>query len=62
MDTVPNKVDHLFKAQLFHDRKQRAERLSESVSTRSTMPYTDFLRPIIAGNRYLNCFSFAVYL
>lgn len=22
MDTVPNKVDHLFKAQLFHDRKQ----------------------------------------
>lgn len=26
MDTVPKKVDHLFKAQVFHDRKQRAER------------------------------------
>ncbi|KAI8902037.1 isocitrate lyase [Globomyces pollinis-pini] len=48
MDTVPNKVEHLFFAQLFHDRKQREDRLSQPVSVRAKMPYTDFLRPIIA--------------
>ncbi len=47
-DTVPNKVEHLFFAQLFHDRKQREERLSQPLSVRQKMPYTDFLRPIIA--------------
>ncbi|KAH9999629.1 isocitrate lyase [Russula compacta] len=35
-NTVPNKVEHLFAAQLFHDRKQREERS------------LDYLRPIIA--------------
>ncbi|KAI0464455.1 isocitrate lyase 1 [Komagataella kurtzmanii] len=48
MDTVPNKVEHLFFAQLFHDRKQREERLSVSKQERAKLPYTDFLRPIIA--------------
>jgi isocitrate lyase len=48
MDTVPNKVEHLFFAQLFHDRKQREERMSVSPEQRSKMPYTDFLRPIVA--------------
>jgi isocitrate lyase len=48
MDTVPNKVEHLFFAQLFHDRKQREERMAASVDERAKMPYTDFLRPIIA--------------
>lgn len=48
MDTVPNKVEHLFFAQLFHDRKQREERLSQPPSVRAKMPYTDYLRPIIA--------------
>ncbi|CZR68807.1 probable Isocitrate lyase [Phialocephala subalpina] len=48
MNTVPNKVDHLFKAQLFHDRKQREERLSTRIAERDAMPNTDFLRPIIA--------------
>lgn len=48
MDTVPNKVDHLFKAQLFHDRKQREERLSVPPAERSKKPNVDYLRPIIA--------------
>lgn len=48
-DTVPRKVDHLFKAQLFHDRKQRQARLTITPpSARSSSPNTDFLRPIIA--------------
>lgn len=48
MDTVPNKVEHLFFAQLFHDRKQREDRLSKPASQRAQLPFTDFLRPIIA--------------
>jgi isocitrate lyase len=48
MDTVPNKVEHLWFAQLFHDRKQREERLNLSKEERAAKPYTDFLRPIIA--------------
>ncbi|ODV80876.1 isocitrate lyase [Suhomyces tanzawaensis NRRL Y-17324] len=48
MDTVPNKVEHLWFAQLFHDRKQREERLGLSKEQRAKTPYIDFLRPIIA--------------
>ena len=48
MDTVPNKVQHLFYAQLFHNRKQRHERMSLSKEKRSQLNYTDFMRPIIA--------------
>ncbi|KAI9885954.1 MAG: ESCRT-III subunit protein snf7 [Watsoniomyces obsoletus] len=48
MNTVPNKVNQLFMAQLFHDRKQREERLSTSPKNRSQVASTDFLRPIIA--------------
>ncbi|CAI5757517.1 unnamed protein product [Candida verbasci] len=48
MDTVPNKVEHLWFAQLFHDRKQREERLTLSKEEREKTPYIDFLRPIIA--------------
>lgn len=47
-DTVPNKVEHLWFAQLFHDRKQREERLNLSKAERAKTPYIDFLRPIIA--------------
>ncbi|CDR44255.1 CYFA0S14e01354g1_1 [Cyberlindnera fabianii] len=47
-DTVPNKVEHLWFAQLFHDRKQREERARLSPAEREKTPYTDFLRPIIA--------------
>lgn len=47
-DTVPNKVEHLWFAQLFHDRKQRAERLNMTRAQREKSPYIDYLRPIIA--------------
>ncbi|KAJ1333812.1 Isocitrate lyase family [Microdochium nivale] len=46
--TVPNKVKHLFMAQLFHDRKQRQERLSTPKSARAGVANIDYLRPIIA--------------
>ncbi|KAI9178684.1 isocitrate lyase 1 [Blastocladiella emersonii ATCC 22665] len=48
MDTVPNKVDQLFRAQMFHDRKQRAARLALPKAQRGAQPAIDFLRPIIA--------------
>ncbi len=48
MDTVPNKVEHLFFAQLFHDRKQREDRLSRPIAEREKLNYIDFMRPIIA--------------
>lgn len=47
-DTVPNKVEQLWFAQLFHDRKQREERLNLPVSKRAELKKIDFLRPIIA--------------
>ncbi|KAK3074342.1 isocitrate lyase 1 [Teratosphaeriaceae sp. CCFEE 6253] len=46
--TVPNKVQHLFKAQLFHDRKQRQERLEVPAAERSSLKNIDFLRPLVA--------------
>ncbi|KAI0134561.1 isocitrate lyase [Xylariales sp. AK1849] len=46
--TVPNKVKHLFMAQMFHDRKQRNERLSVSKTARTKLQNVDYLRPIIA--------------
>ncbi|KAL7623410.1 isocitrate lyase 1 [Parahypoxylon ruwenzoriense] len=46
--TVPNKVKHLFTAQLFHDRKQRQERLSTPKAQRPKLANVDYLRPIIA--------------
>jgi len=47
--TVPNKVNHLFMAQLFHDRKQREERVTtKSKAERSKLANIDYLRPIIA--------------
>ncbi|KAF1804563.1 isocitrate lyase [Mucor lusitanicus] len=48
MDTVPNKVEHLFFAQLFHDRKQREARLAMTPEERAKTPKIDYLRPIIA--------------
>ncbi|GAA5971877.1 hypothetical protein JCM11641_001552 [Rhodosporidiobolus odoratus] len=47
-NTVPNKVEHLFMAQLFHDRKQREARSRLSTSERAKTPYIDYLRPIVA--------------
>ncbi|KAJ1960605.1 isocitrate lyase 1 [Dispira parvispora] len=48
MDTVPNKVEHLFMAQLFHDRKQREARLSVPMAERAAQPHVDYLRPLVA--------------
>ena len=48
MDTVPNKVEHLFMAQLFHDRKQKEARMNMSKEQRLRTPYVDFLAPLIA--------------
>jgi len=47
-DTVPNKVDQLFRAQLFHDRKQFEERRHWSPEERAKTPTVDYLNPIIA--------------
>lgn len=50
MDTVPNKVEHLFKAQQFHDRKQlEARSHANSQGELDAMgPATDYLTPIVA--------------
>ncbi|KAG2271051.1 hypothetical protein Bca52824_065606 [Brassica carinata] len=47
-DTVPNKVEHLFFAQQYHDRKQREARMSMSREERAKTPFVDYLKPIIA--------------
>jgi isocitrate lyase len=47
-NTVPNKVDQLFRAQLFHARKQREERSWWPIQKQETTPSVDYLRPIIA--------------
>merc|ERR1719163_2206526 len=47
-DTVPNKVDQLFRAQLFHDRKQFEERMSMTQKDRDAKPPVDYMNPIIA--------------
>jgi len=47
-DTVPNKVDQLFRAQQFHDRKQFHERRQWSAEERATTPLVDYFNPIVA--------------
>eukprot|EP00403_Amphidinium_massartii_P021804 CAMPEP_0178399366 /NCGR_PEP_ID=MMETSP0689_2-20121128/15244_1 /TAXON_ID=160604 /ORGANISM="Amphidinium massartii, Strain CS-259" /LENGTH=548 /DNA_ID=CAMNT_0020020143 /DNA_START=102 /DNA_END=1748 /DNA_ORIENTATION=- len=47
-DTVPNKVDQLFRAQLFHDRKQYEERRRMSPEARAQKKVVDYFNPIIA--------------
>ncbi|KAF5389209.1 hypothetical protein D9757_003476 [Collybiopsis confluens] len=47
-NTVPNKVEHLFMAQLFHDRKQREERSNMSDAELAKTPIIDYLRPLVA--------------
>jgi isocitrate lyase len=46
--TVPNKVDHLFRAQDFHARKQVEERSWMTRDERKKTPPVDYYRPIIA--------------
>merc|ERR1719157_135447 len=47
-DTVPNKVDQLFRAQLFHDRKQYEARRRMSKEERAKSKPVDYMNPIIA--------------
>merc|ERR1719515_284635 len=47
-DTVPNKVDQLFRAQLFHDRRQYEERRRMTPEARAKAPQVDYLNPIVA--------------
>merc|ERR1740121_2891720 len=47
-DTVPNKVDQLFRAQLFHDRKQYEARRRMSKEERAKCKPVDYMNPIIA--------------
>ncbi len=47
-NTVPNKVDQLFRAQDFHARKQREARSWMTSQERKSTPFIDFYRPIIA--------------
>ncbi|CAL1712571.1 unnamed protein product [Somion occarium] len=47
-NTVPNKVEQLFMAQLFHDRKQREYRSNLSEAELAKTPVIDYLRPIVA--------------
>lgn len=47
-NTVPNKVEHLFMAQLFHDRKQREARTNMTEAERASTPVIDYLRPLVA--------------
>merc|ERR1719517_179888 len=47
-DTVPNKVDQLFRAQLFHDRKQFEERRRMSPEDRAKQTAVNYVNPIIA--------------
>ena len=50
MDTVPNKVEHLFKAQCFHDRRQweARARCHSAAELEQLGPPVDYLRPIVA--------------
>lgn len=47
-NTVPNKVEQLFKAQMFHSKKQREERSRMTLEEKAANPPIDFLKPIIA--------------
>ncbi len=50
MNTVPNKVDHLVRAQLHHDRRQHNERSMTLLNGngRSLGPRVDYLVPVVA--------------
>jgi isocitrate lyase len=48
MNTVPNKVDQLVRAQLHHDRRQNQERASKLLNNRDPGRKVDYLTPVIA--------------
>jgi isocitrate lyase len=48
MNTVPNKVDQLVRAQLHHDRRQQQERSQAILAGKDPGTRLDFLRPVVA--------------
>eukprot|EP01083_Nonionella_stella_P195264 719407_1 len=52
MNTVPNKVDHLVRAQFHHDRRQHNERSMALINGKGSdlknLPRIDYLTPVIA--------------
>jgi isocitrate lyase len=52
INTLPDKVDHLFRTQLFHDRKQREERLAMEPHKREKIANIDYLKPIVVNMGY----------
>ena len=50
MNTVPNKVDHLVRAQFHHDRRQHNERSMALINGKGSelKPRVDYLTPVIA--------------
>lgn len=48
MNTVPNKVDHLVRAQLHHDRRQHQERAGKLLNNEDPGRPVDYLTPVIA--------------
>lgn len=46
--TVPNQVQRIFRAQQLHDKKHYDERMAMPTEKRASVPYVDYLRPIIA--------------
>ena len=47
-NTVPNKVDHLVRAQLHHDRRQQQERSAALLAGKDPGLAVDYLKPVIA--------------
>ncbi|EPS36943.1 hypothetical protein H072_9503 [Dactylellina haptotyla CBS 200.50] len=47
-NTVPNQVQRLFKAQQLHDRRHWDARRSMTTEERTSTPYIDYMRPIVA--------------
>lgn len=48
MNTVPNKVDQLVRAQLHHDRRQQQERSEALLAGKPLGPRLDYLKPVVA--------------
>lgn len=48
MNTVPNKVDHLVRAQLHHDRRQNNERSKALLAGQDPGVKIDYLTPVVA--------------
>ena len=55
MNTVPNKVDQLVRAQLHHDRRQNQERSELLLNGQEPGDKVDYLTPIVADGDTGKC-------